>query len=304
MAILSTNFPKGWLPFVGSWAAEAYKEQAKKYPEVFKEFNMTHRFEEDVMSYGAGLANIVGENEPFTMDRMGQAWSYIYRAYKYVNGFQISEEAIEDEKHHNLAKFRTKETAKSLNATVETVAADLINNAFDSGTTYGDGQPLISSSHFLSKSSETVANRPTNYSSMSETAIEQMWIDTQDYRDEANVRISAPIKALLIPTALHFEVARILESTKRFNTANNDANVLKDEGIIPKVICWNYLSDANAYFALLECEHGLKLGWRYKQKSSTDNDIHTGSMIFKFQTKFSVGVTDAYRAVYGSQGAI
>lgn len=301
-AITRQNFPQALLPFVGDWIGQDYDSQDTVYNKVFNIFNMDHAFQQDVQNYGAGLMQEVGEQSPFQFDTMAQTWIYTYRALKYLTGFLISYEEMKDSKYMDITKLRSKETRKAVDATRETLASYVINNAFNSNVVYGDGVALISNAHPIGIGANQ-SNRPTNYVDLSESALEQAEIDIQDIRDERGIRMQNKIKGLLVPKELKFEAHRILSSDLRVATADNDANALKDLGIYGKTVVWNYLTDPDAWFVLLERDKGLRYGIREKLVTDSDNDFLTKAARFSAMIREVAGASDALRAIYGSQGA-
>ncbi len=300
-AIIRSNFPQSLLPFVGTWAGEAFKEQETIYDKIYEVFSMDTAYEQDVMSAGSGIMPSLGENQAVSFDTLNQHWTYWYTAYKYGSGFIISDEALDDSKYHELGKFRTKEQTKSINITKETLAANVLNLAFSSTLTYGDGKALIASDHPIYRGAN-ISNRPASYTDLAETSLEQAVIDIKDIRDETGNRMQLKIKQLIVPKDLVFEAHRILKSTLQYNTAENNANALKDMGLIPKVQDWNYLSDSDAWYLQLDTAHGLRWGNRGKTKIKEDNHFDNDAHRYKFTFRAAVGATNSARCIYGSQG--
>lgn len=301
-AITRQNFPQALLPFVGDWIGQDYEGKDTIYNKVFNIFNMDHAFHQDVQNYGAGLMQQVGEQSPFDFDTMAQTWTYTYTALKYMTGFLISYEEMKDSKYMDITKLRSKETRLVVDATRETLASRILNLAFDSGTTYGDGKSLIASDHPIGIG-PSQSNRPVTYVDLSEAALEQAEIDISDIRNERNIRINRKIKSLLVPKELKYEAHRILHSDQRVSTADNDTNALKDKKAFPEVVVWNYLSDSDAWFVLLECSKGLRYGIREKLVTDSDNDFLTKAARFSAMMRECAGASDTLRSIYGSQGA-
>lgn len=300
-AILRQNFPQSLLPFVGDWIGQDYKSKDTLYNKIFKVFNMDHAYHTDFMNYGAGVLRQVGENQPFDFDTMAQTWKYTYEALQYMTGFLISYRAMKDDKYLDLAKLRSKETRIAMDATREVLASYVINNAFNSSVTYGDGKTLISADHPIGIGPNQ-SNRPTNYVDFSEAAIEQANVDIAAIRNERGIRMQLKIKSLLIPQELEFEAHRVLKSDLRVDTPNNDTNAVKDLKIVPTIHVWNYLTDSDAWFLLLENEFGLRYGVREKPVFDSDNDFLTKAARFSVMMNECAGASDTLRSIYGSQG--
>ena len=301
-AILRQNFPQSLLPFVGDWIGQDYEGKDLLYNKVFKVFQMDHAYHTDFMNYGAGLMQQVGENQPFNFDTMAQTWKYQYEALQYMTGFLISYRAMKDDKYLDLAELRSKETRLVMDATREVLASNILNNAFNSNVTYGDGQPLVSTAHPIG-SGPAQSNRPTSYVDLSEAALEQAKVDIAAIKNERGIRIKRKIKSLLLPEELEFEAHRILKSPGQVYTADRNANALHDLKTIPEVLVWNYLTDPDAWYILLECPYGLRYGVREKPVFDSDNDFMTKSARFSVMMNECAGASDTLRSVYASQGA-
>jgi hypothetical protein len=102
---------------------------------------------------------------------------------------------------------------------------------------------------------------------------------------------------------LEFEAHRILKSNLRVNSANNDANALKDMGKFSKGVTLNhYLTDADAWFIRTNAPHGMKRIVRDAPEFGTENDWDTENAKFKTRFREAYGWTD-YRGLFATPGA-
>ena len=85
-------------------------------------------------------------------------------------GFSITEEAIEDNLYDSLSARYTKALARAMAYTKQVKAATILNNAFSSSTTYGDGVELCSTAHPLVNGG-TNSNEPSVASDLNETSL-------------------------------------------------------------------------------------------------------------------------------------
>jgi hypothetical protein len=185
--------------------------------------------------------------------------------------------------------------------TKEIVGANVINRAFNSSYTGGDGSTLISTSH-ANITGGTWSNQLATAADLSEAALEQAAIDIWAFTDDRGLLIAAKPKALLIAPSNQFEAKRILGSDGRVQSADNDLNALKTLGIVPKIITNHYLTDADAWFILTDVNDGLKHFERRGDQFEMDNDFDTENAKFKATGRYSFGWTDP-RCIYGSAGA-
>ena len=78
-----------------------------------------------------------------------------------------------------------------------------------------------------------------------------------DAKNSKGLQIALQPKTLILPTALVYEGERILKSSLRVNTADNDLNALKSMGVIPEVFVNNYLTDNDQWFVRTNCPSSM-----------------------------------------------
>ena len=160
---------------------------------------------------------------------------------------------------------------------------------------------LVSSAHPTLNGNQS--NRPTTYSDLSETSLEQALIDIAGYQDERGLKIAAQGMKMIIPKELEFTAERILKSQGRVGTADNDINAIKSMGMVPQGYTVNhYLTDTDAYFIKTDCPNGFKHFVRAALATGMEGDFDTGNMRYKARERYSFGYSDP-RAVYASQGS-
>ena len=81
----------------------------------------------------------------------------------------------------------------------------------------------------------------------------------QAFTDERGLLIAARPRRLIVPPALMFTADRLLETTQRVGTADNDINAIRNMGAIPEGYSVNhYLTDSNAFFLITDVPNGMK----------------------------------------------
>ena len=183
--------------------------------------------------------------------------------------------------------------------------ADVLNNAFSSSFTGGDGVSLINTAHPLAGGG-TAANRATTMADLNETSLEDALIDISTFTDDRGLTVSVQATKLIVPPQLTFIADRILNSPGRSGTADNDINAIRNTGVLPGGYSVNhYLSDPDAFFLLTtvtEAGEGLKGFQRTAMETAMEPDFTTGNIRYKARERYSFGFSD-WRGVYGSQGA-
>ena len=303
MAIINTgSLAKALWPGVNKWFGHGYDEHSMEYKEIFKETRSDKNFEEDVNSYGLGLAVVKPEGENVSYDSMAQGFLKRYVHSTVALGFIVTREQIEDNQYMELAEQRSKSLAFSMRQTKENVAANVLNRAFNSSYTGADGVELCSTAHLLSKGG-TFKNELSTAADLSEASLEQACIDIMDHKDDAGLRISVMPRKLIIPKELCFEAERILKSSLQNDTANNALNALKSKGVLPEGYAVNhYLTDSDAFFLLTNAPDGMKHFQRRDVAIDNDTDFDSENMKFKASERYVFGWTDP-RGIFGSPGA-
>jgi len=188
--------------------------------------------------------------------------------------------------------------------TKQVKAAAVINNGFTNSSQYygGDGVPLFSTAHPLTGGG-TNSNRPTTGADLNETSLEAAVIQIAAWTDERGLLIAAKPKKLIVPPALQFVATRLLETSLRVGTADNDINALKNNGSIPEGYCINhFLTDTNGWYLTTDVPNGLKHFVRTPLQNGMDGDFDTGNVRYKSRERYSFGWSDPL-GVFGSPGS-
>lgn len=300
-AINSSNFAKALQVGVNAWYGKAYNEYKVEWTELFDQFTSRKAFEEDVGVAGFGLAQVKAEGQPISYDTEQQGFITRYSHVRYGLGFIVTYEAFQDDQYDVIAERRARGLAFSMRQTKENVAANVYNRAFTSTYTGGDGKEMISAAH-VNVSGGTYSNILSTAANISEAALEQACIDIAKFTNDRGLRISIMPNKLIIPVDSQFEVERILKSTARVGTANNDLNALNMLGKFPGgVVINHYLTSTTAWFIRNSVTDGLKYFSRADDAFGEDNDWDTDNAKFKATARYSFGWTDP-RGIYGTAG--
>lgn len=300
MAINTGSFGKALWPGINAWYGEAYNDYPVEWKEIFTTHQSRKNFEEDVLFSGLGLAQQMGEGSAVSFDTMQQGFTDRYTHVKYGLGFMITKEMVEDDLYDIIAPKKAKSLARSMRQTRETVAANILNRAFNSSYTYGDGLELISTAH-LNVYGGTFSNEMAVATDLSEAALETAYIDIAKFTDDRSLKIAVRPKKLLVPVDLEIEANKILKTEYEVGTANNTVNYIRSKMPAAPVVN-HYLTDTDAWFILTDAPDGMKCFERRGEKFDMDDDFTTDNALFKVTARYSYGVTEK-RSIYGSAGA-
>jgi len=302
MAISRAQLLKELLPGLNALFGLEYKKYGEQHKEIFETESSERSFEEETKLSGFNAAPVKDEGSALRYDNAQEAWTARYNHETIAMGFSITEEAIEDNLYDSLSSRYTKALARGMAYTKQVKGANILNNAFTAGYTYGDGQVLCSTAHPL-VSGGVNSNTQAVAADLNETSLEAAVIQIAAWTDERGLLIAAKPTKLVIPPALQFVATRLLETKLRTGTTDNDINAIENNGSIPGgYTINNYLTDTNGYFLLTDVPNGLKHFVRTPMQTGMDSDFDTGNSRYKARERYSFGVSDPL-GIWGSPGA-
>jgi len=302
MAISRAQLLKELLPGLNALFGLEYARYGEQHKEIFETETSERSFEEETKLSGFSAAPVKNEGSSLAYDNAQEAWTARYNHETIALGFSLTEEAIEDNLYDSLSGRYTKALARAMAYTKQVKAANILNNAFTAGYTYGDGQVLCSTAHPL-VSGGVNSNTPSVQADLNETSLENAVIQIAAWTDERGLLIAAKPKKLVIPPALQFVATRLLETELRVGTTDNDINAIKNNGSIPDgYTVNNFLTDTNGWFLTTDVPNGLKHFVRSPLTQSMDGDFDTGNVRYKSRERYSFGASDPL-GIFGSQGA-
>ena len=300
MAISRAQLAKELEPGLNALFGLEYKNYENQHSEIFDKESSDRAFEEEVMLSGFGTAGVKQEGSAIGYDDAQETFTSRYTHETIALAFSITEEAIEDNLYDSLGSRYTKALARSMATTKQVKAANVLNNGFNSAFKGGDGKELFATDHPTLNG--TVRNELTTAADLNETSLEQSLIDIADMKDERGLKIAARGVKMIIPSALQFTAERLMKSSLRVGTADNDTNAIKSMGMIPQgYVVNNYLTDTDAFFIKTDVPNGMKYFERAALKTAMEGDFDTGNMRYKARERYSFGFSD-FRGIFGSPG--
>ena len=302
MAISRSQLSKELEPGLNALFGMEYARYENQHSEIFTTETSDRSFEEEVMLSGFGAAPTKSEGTGVAFDDANEAYTARYNHETVALAFSITEEAVEDNLYDRLSARYTKALARSMAHTKQVKAAAVLNNAFDSTVTGGDGKELCATDHPLTNGS-TFANEPSTAADLNETSLEDALIKIAGFVDERGLIVALRGMKLIIPRQLQFVAERIMNSTLRVGTSDNDANALKNMGMLPQGYVVNdFLTDTDAFFIMTDTPRGFLHFERVALSTGMEADFDTGNMRYKARERYSFGFSDP-RCVFGSPGA-
>jgi len=222
MAISRSQLVKELEPGLNALFGLEYKNYANEHEEIFSKENSDRAFEEEVMLSGFGNAGVKPEGSSINYDAATETFTSRYTHETLALAFSITEEAIEDNLYDRISSRYTKALARSMANAKQVKAANVLNRAFNSSYTGGDGKELCATDHTIVSGTEQ--NELSTAADLNETSLEQAMIDIAALTDERGLKIAAKGMKMIIPSALQFTAERLMKSTLRVGTADKDIN--------------------------------------------------------------------------------
>ncbi len=302
MAISRNQLVKELEPGLNALFGLEYKQYENQSAEIYTTESSDRAFEEEVMLSGFAQAQVKPEGSGVTYDNAQETFTARYTNETIALAFAITEEAIEDNLYDRLASRYTKALARSMAQTKQVKAVNPLNNGMPGGSfTSGDGVTLFNTAHPTLAGS--FQNTLTTAADLNETSLEQSMIDIAALTDERGLKIAAKAVKMIIPSALQFTAERLMASTGRVGTADNDINAIKSMGMIPQGYSVNnFLTDTDAFYITTDVPNGMKHFERTPLSTKMEGDFDTGNVRYKARERYVFGVSDP-RGIFGSPGA-
>ena len=279
----------------------AYEQIETQWKKIFKVHKSKMAIERKTQMRFLGLPSLKSEGASTPFDNnAGQRKVYNAESFEVGLGYAITRKAIDDclyKSEFDPTNLRMQEVFAQYK---EIACANILNNA----TTYdatigGDGVSLCNAAHPVDGG--TYANRPTIDADLNEaTLLQAMTNIPTNFVNEANLRILAKARMLIVPRALEPVAVRLLKTELRPGTTQNDVNaILSTAGGLPDSYhVMDFLTSPYAWFLKTSIE-GLILMERISYEMDMQVDFVTDNLLVKGYERYIPTYNDE-RCVYGS----
>jgi len=298
----STDFRSIVEPILNESFDGVYDQRADEWSTVFREQQgIPRNYHEEPVLYGFGAAPQLPDGSPVTYQQGGVLFlqRYVYQVFGLA--FALTKVLVEDGDHIRIGQVYAKHLAQSLVETKELLCANILNRAFNSSYTGGDGVSLTNTAHPIASGS--FSNQLSTAAALSQTSLEQMLIQIRQAVDNNGKKIRLqPLKLVVAPGNV-FQAEVLLKSVLRTGTANNDINPIKSIGLLPEgASVISRLTSATNWWIQTDAPEGLKLMMRRVLEKTMEGDFETDSMRYKATERYIPNWTDP-RCLYGTPGA-
>ena len=297
----STDFRSIVEPILNECFDGVYDQRKDEWSRVFREEQgIPRNYHEEPVLYGFGAAPQLPDGTPVSYQQGGVLFlqRYVYAVYGLA--FALTKVLVEDGDHIRIGQVYARHLAQSLIETKETLAANILNRAFNSSYVGGDGVSLINTAHPIAVGS--FSNQLTTAANLSQTSLEQMLIQIRGAVDNNGKKIRLVPRQLVVAPGNIFQAEVLLKSVLRTGTANNDINPIKSIGLLDEgAAVLSRLTNANAWWCQTDAPEGMKLLMRREMEKTMEGDFETDSMRYKATERYAINWTDP-RSMFGTAG--
>lgn len=288
----STDFRSVVEPILNEVFDGVYQQRADEWKQVFEERKgIPRNYHEEPVLYGFGAAPELPDGMAVTYQSGGVLFQqrYLYKVYGLA--FALTKVLVEDGDHVRVGQTYAKHLAQSLVETKETLAANILNRAFNGSYLGGDGVSLVSTAHPIVGG--TFSNQLTTPAALSQTSLEQLLIQIRNAVDNNGKRIRLTPKKIVTGPSNVFQAEVLLKSVLRSGTADNDINPVKSMGLLDGGQAnLSRITSSTMWGIQTDAPEGLKLMMRRGLEKSMEGDFETDSMRYKATERYALGWTD------------
>jgi len=309
MTITRANIAKQLVPGLNAILGVSYGENSGEHKALFEIKNSVRAFEEQVMMTGFGIAATKPEGSAVDFDDAQETYTARWDMETIALGFQITEEAMEDNLYETKAMFQAQQLGRSMSAAKETKAANVFNLGFSTSRLGGDGQPLFSASH-PSVIGVNQSNLITG--DLSETGLQDAITRIRRMTDDRGILINAKALSLHVAPENEFTAMQILQTEYTTVNATNSTTGVTNQNQINAIMKGKYFPrgfftntrfvDSDAWFVKTDVPLGTIMFNRVKLQTAMEGEFTTGNMRYKARERYAFGWGD-WRGFVGSAGS-
>jgi len=286
-----TDFADFLNPAIHTVFWQIMQEEEKIYAEIFKEESSDKNQELWSNVSGFPLPTVKGEGEDSDEQRFYQGYDTTLVNVTWSMFSRVTFEMIQDDLK-NIIKQIPKQMGQAMVRGKDTSGANIFNCAFSGGgLTYGDGLELCVSNHANSVPGGSTNSNLLTAAPLSPTTLEDAVIKLRLLKADNGTLVGCKPGILLVHPTKEIVAHRIIDSSLRAGSGDNDINVLKSYGI--KILSWDKLSDNYRWFLLAtNRDNGAIFQNRYNADFKDDEAIKSRDVYYSTLMRYAFGCPD------------
>ena len=291
------------LAFLKQIVQSGTKRRPEWFQEVFRMESTSDPHEQYTSKANFGTFVETDEGDAVTYDEALQGFDRTMTPLQYSLGYKITKIAMDDDRK-GIFTDQASDLGWGWTESRNILAAAVFNNGFDNTFTGADGLELFSTAH-LHENGSTFRNELATSADFSITSFQTAMIDFRNFRDGRGKRLNLRPESIMIPPDGWHNVAEIIQSPDRPDTAERATNVFRGffGGGVFNIILNDYLTDTDAWFLIGPKEdHGLVFLEREAFTTGNDVDFDTRTLKVAAFGRFDVDWVNNGKGAYASPG--
>lgn len=305
MVISTGAFSEDLWPGIMKWFGDSYQDYEPLWEKIVTQHQSDKQFEkfQGITNYGLAGLKDQGAGIPYRDKYQGFPKEIINATYGI--GSTITYEMMRYDQYDKFKRI-PQQLAQSVRKTEETLVFNNLNNGFSTATTparTADGLSLFNSAHLLvAATGTTQKNTPSTAADLSQTALEQAYIDISRFVDDNNLPIVVRPQKIIVPSESQHLVRKILDTEYKVDSGDNTINPVSSSRMPLDIVISPWLTDTDAWFLKTDEEDGIVFTDVDAVMLDRDNDFDTKNLKFSAMRLFGTGAVN-YLGYYGSPGA-
>ena len=305
MVMATGAFSEDLWPGILGWFGDAYEDWPTQWDKICDIHQSDKQFEKFQGITNYGLAGIKDQGAGIPYRDKFQGFPREILNVTYGIGSTITYEMMRYDQYDKFSAIPA-QLAQSMRRTEETLVFNALNNGFSTAANpvlTADNKSLFNSGHLLvAANNVTIKNTPSTASDLTQTSLEQAYIDISNFVDDQNLPIVVRPEKIIVPTASQHLVRKILDTEYEVDSGNNTINPVATSRLPLEIIVSPWLTDTDAWFIKTNEKDGIVFTDVDPVMLERDNDFDTKNLKFSAMRLFGVGAVN-YLGYYGSPGA-
>lgn len=295
------------LPHIKAVTGTEYMKKESVHDKIFEWKDTKMFYDEMVEVAPLGVFQEVSEAEEVRGDALKQHFKTKATQRDFATVHRITHRAMKyTQDKQQLALDASKHLMRAAFHTLENLATLVLDNSRDSTYAGGDGKELVATDHPLVDGTNTCSNELATPKTFSQAGIHELLILQRQMVDPRGNPMAVRGDKLVVPTDLYIEAQEVLKTIYQVGTANNTANVIVQNKLLPGgIINLDYSTNSTAYYILAnrqDVENGL-LALRSSDLEIT-SDVNNPTRTINIYAFFSnVFFWHDFRQIVGTAGA-
>ena len=278
-----------------------YDQIPREWDQIFDVGKSEMALERTVEMRFLAYAQLKTEGAPTSFDNAaGERFTYNQEHIELGLGYAITRKAVNDNLYKKQFNPANLNMMQSFNQTKEILAANVLNtgNVYNAAV-LGDGVSLINASHPVD--GNVYSNTFATAQDLNESSLLNALISIRtNFVDQAGLKVYARGRKLVIPPQLEPVALRLIKTTLRPGTADNDINAVMftTGGLKDGYLVDDYLTSAYPWFVLTNIP-GLLYLERVPFEMTMQVDFTTDNLLVKGYERFSFNYFNP-RAIFGT----